>query len=120
MLPSDDGLILAQGSHRLRIQVQVGLHQFGWRQRHPLAQRYIREAGGSEHLQEAQRLVARVFDVACHRERDGATSPACGVKADALAAHETFLVNPWKRKAQAREERSRLRKKLLRAPGRGK
>ncbi len=30
-LPHDDGLVLAQGGHRLRVQVQVGLHQLGRR-----------------------------------------------------------------------------------------
>jgi hypothetical protein len=37
-LPHDDGLVLAQGGHRLRVQVQVCLHQLGRRQRHPLVQ----------------------------------------------------------------------------------
>src|SRR5215470_19891971 len=67
-LPHDDGLVLAQVSHRLRVQVQVSLHQLGWCQRHPLVQRHVDEAGGSEHLQVAQRLLAPVLDVVRHRE----------------------------------------------------
>src|SRR5258708_7968646 len=48
----DGYLFLAQGAHRLRIQLQMCLHQFGRRQCHPLIQRYIGVIAALEDLQE--------------------------------------------------------------------
>src|SRR3954470_8321704 len=82
----DCGLVLREGSQRLLVEVQVGLDQLGRSQRHPLVERDVGEAVASEHLEEAERLVAGVLDVVAHGERDVADVARLVVERPRLAA----------------------------------
>src|SRR5438309_12025268 len=64
----DRPLLLLQRTHDLLVQMQMGLDEFGWRQCHPLIERDIGKVVALEHLQEAQRGVARILDVVAHRK----------------------------------------------------
>src|SRR3954449_11246100 len=69
-LPHEDRLVPGERRQRLVVQVQMGLHQLGRRERHPLVERDVREAVAAKQLEEAQRLVARVLDEVPHGEGD--------------------------------------------------
>src|SRR5712672_1886537 len=64
----DRPLLLLQGPHDLLVQMEMGLDEFGWRQCQPLIERDIGKVVALEHLQEAQRGVARILDVVAHRK----------------------------------------------------
>jgi hypothetical protein len=51
LLLYDDGLVLAESRDDLQIQVQVALHQFGWRQCHPPVRRNAREVRTAQHFE---------------------------------------------------------------------
>jgi len=47
---NNNRFVLAQRRHRVGIQVQVRLHEFRWRQAHPLVQRQVGKAVAAKHL----------------------------------------------------------------------
>ena len=59
-LGDDARLGPGQASDHFVVEVEVGLDKLGREHAHPLAQRDVREMIGAEHLQEGERLIARV------------------------------------------------------------
>src|ERR1700704_4038543 len=53
--------LFSQHADRLRIHSQVRLHQFGWRQRHPLVEGDVGVVAALEHLEKAKRRGAGVL-----------------------------------------------------------